>query len=258
MFFRRHKLYREELNLTSPDTLLQLGREASWLQFHLGISRYGLYSRSSPAIDKLLHDMQDFNIVSADYSQDEKALLGACDCTQIVKPSGVHLKLVLRFQDFGKAMFKPMRQEREEETPEDCFYFVDFQRHNAEIAAFHLDRILDFRRVPPTIGRLINVTKDILEVTKNEILQSVFFVSPASNVCFFAKCPYMCKTEYAVCGNPHLLEGSLSAFLPSLNLAPRLSIPNPWIRSYSFAGKEDTEGCPAAEMPPKTRGAGPP
>ncbi|KAM9119795.1 pseudokinase FAM20A [Pangshura tecta] len=241
---RRHKLYREELNLTSPDSLLQLGREASWLQFQLGISRYGLYSRSSPAIDKLLHDMQDFNTVSADYSQDEKALLGACDCTQIVKPSGVHLKLVLRFQDFGKAMFKPMRQEREEETPEDCFYFVDFQRHNAEIAAFHLDRILDFRRVPPTIGRLINVTKDILEVTKNEILQSVFFVSPASNVCFFAKCPYMCKTEYAVCGNPHLLEGSLSAFLPSLNLAPRLSIPNPWIRSYSFAGKEEWEVNP--------------
>lgn len=62
---------------------------------------------------------------------------------------------------------------------------------------------------------------------------------PASNVCFFAKCPYMCKTEYAVCGNPHLLEGSLSAFLPSLNLAPRLSIPNPWIRSYSFDGKEE-------------------
>lgn len=27
----------------------------------------------------------------------------------VVKPSGVHLKLVLRFQDFGKAMFKPMR-----------------------------------------------------------------------------------------------------------------------------------------------------
>uniref|UniRef100_A0A8C3PRU8 FAM20 C-terminal domain-containing protein n=1 Tax=Calidris pygmaea TaxID=425635 RepID=A0A8C3PRU8_9CHAR len=232
-------LYREELNLTSPVAPLPLRPEASWLQFHLGISRDGLYPRSSPTVDRLLRDMQDFTTISADYSQDEKALLGACDCSQIVKPSGVHLKLVLRFQDFGKAMFKPMRQKREEETPEDFFYFVDFQRHNAEIAAFHLDRILDFRRVPPTVGRLINVTKEILEVTKNEILQSVFFVSPASNVCFFAKCPYMCKTEYAVCGNPHLLEGSLSAFLPSLNLAPRLSIPNPWIRSYSFDGKEE-------------------
>nr|XP_051681839.1 pseudokinase FAM20A isoform X1 [Oryctolagus cuniculus] len=238
---RRHKMYKEQMNLTSLDPPLQLRLEASWVQFHLGINSHGLYSPSSPAVSKLLHDMRHFPTISADYSQDEKALLGACDCTQIVKPSGVHLKLVLRFSDFGKAMFKPMRQQRDEETPEDFFYFIDFQRHNAEIAAFHLDRILDFRRVPPTVGRLMNVTKEILEVTKNEILQSVFFVSPASNVCFFAKCPYMCKTEYAVCGNPHLLEGSLSAFLPSLNLAPRLSVPNPWIRSYSLEGKEEWE-----------------
>ncbi|XP_053511583.1 pseudokinase FAM20A isoform X1 [Artibeus jamaicensis] len=241
---RRHKIYREQLNLTSLDPPLQLRPEASWVQFHLGINRHGLYPRSSPLVSKLLQDMSHFPTISADYSQDEKALLGVCDCTQIVKPSGVHLKLVLRFSDFGKAMFKPMRQQRDEETPADFFYFIDFQRHNAEIAAFHLDRILDFRRVPPTAGRLINVTKEILEVTKNEILQSVFFVSPASNVCFFAKCPYMCKTEYAVCGNPHLLEGSLSAYLPSLNLAPRLSVPNPWIRSYTLAGKEEWEVNP--------------
>ncbi|VFV22318.1 protein fam20a-like [Lynx pardinus] len=248
--FRRHKMYQEQLNLTSLDAPLQLQLDASWIRFHLGISRHGLYPRSSPVVRQLLQDMRRSPTISADYSQDEKALLGACDCTQIVKPSGVHLKLVLRFSDFGKAMFKPMRQQRHEETPADFFYFIDFQRHNAEIAAFHLDRILDFRRVPPTVGRLVNVTKEILEVTKNEILQSVFFVSPASNVCFFAKCPYMCKTEYAVCGNPHLLEGSLSAFLPSLNLAPRLSVPNPWIRSYSLAGKED----PRTSSPPQVGG----
>lgn len=46
------------------------------------------------------------------------------------------------------------------------------------IASLFPCRILDFRRVPPTVGRLINVTKEILEVTKNEVLQSVFFVSP--------------------------------------------------------------------------------
>ncbi|XP_077636537.1 pseudokinase FAM20A [Crocuta crocuta] len=173
-------MYQEQLNLTSPDAPLQLRPDASWVQFHLGISRHGLYSRSSPVVRQLLQDMRRTPTISADYSQDEKALLGACDCTQIVKPSGVHLKLVLRFSDFGKAMFKPMRQQRDEETPADFFYFIDFQRHNAEIAAFHLDRILDFRRVPPTVGRLINVTKEILEVTKNEILQSVFFVSPGA------------------------------------------------------------------------------
>ncbi|NXY37326.1 FA20A Pseudokinase, partial [Pomatorhinus ruficollis] len=118
-------LYREELNLTSPAAPLPLRPEASWLQFQLGISRDGLYPRSSPAVTRLLRDMREFPTISADYSQDEKALLGACDCSQ--SECGAHPLL-------------PPRQKREEETPEDFFYFVDFQRHNAEIAAFHLDR----------------------------------------------------------------------------------------------------------------------
>ncbi|XP_069807560.1 pseudokinase FAM20A isoform X2 [Dendropsophus ebraccatus] len=234
-----------EQNLTSPLRDARFDFHTPWLQFHLGISKEALYPRSSPIVEQLLEEMSNLTIIGADYTPDEKALNGECDCSQIVKPSGTHLKLVLRFQDFGKAMFKPMRQKREEETPEDFFYFVDFQRHNAEIAAFHLDRILDFRRVPPVSGRFVNITQEILEVTGNSELESVFFVSPANNVCFFAKCLYMCKTEYAVCGDPHMVEGSLSIMLPSLSSAPRLSVPNPWIRSYTFSGKEEWELNPS-------------
>ncbi|NWW64559.1 FA20A Pseudokinase, partial [Ifrita kowaldi] len=75
-------LYREELNLTSPAAPLPLRPDAGWLQLHLGINRDGLYPRSSPAVTRLLRDMQELPIISADYSQDEKALLGACDCSQ--------------------------------------------------------------------------------------------------------------------------------------------------------------------------------
>lgn len=36
-------------------------------------------------------------------------------------------------------------------------------------------RILDFRRVPPVAGRLVNVTGEVLQVTHNEDLRAVFF-----------------------------------------------------------------------------------
>lgn len=39
-------------------------------------------------------------------------------------------------------------------------------------------RVLDFRRVPPVSGRLVNVTGEVLQVTHNEDLRGVFFVSP--------------------------------------------------------------------------------
>ncbi|XP_062859512.1 pseudokinase FAM20A [Trichomycterus rosablanca] len=245
---RQQKFYVEAAaasNISIPDKSVTFNPDASWLKFHSGINRYALYSRDDLGINQLLQDMNKANIISADYTQDEKALKGSCDCSQVVKPSGHHLKLALKFQDFGKAMFKPMRQERHEETPEDFFYFVDFQRHNAEIASFHLDRVLDFRRVPPVVGRLVNITKEILYTTYNEELRSVFFISPANNTCFFAKCLYVCKTEYAVCGQPDLLEGSMSAYLPGLSIAPRISIPSPWIRSYTFTGKEEWEVNPS-------------
>lgn len=72
-----------------------------------------------------------------------------------------------------------------------------------------------------------------------ELIWMHLFPWPANNTCFFAKCLYVCKSEYAVCGHPDLLEGSMSAYLPGLSIAPRISIPNPWIRSYSFTGREE-------------------
>uniref|UniRef100_A0A673KH92 Pseudokinase FAM20A-like n=1 Tax=Sinocyclocheilus rhinocerous TaxID=307959 RepID=A0A673KH92_9TELE len=186
---RLKKIYIEAAaasNITIPDHPVTFDPEASWLQFHLGISRYALYSGDDSSIDRLLRDMQTAPVISADFTQDQKALKGACDCSQV----------------------------------------------------------LDFRRVPPVTGRFINVTGEILYITHNEELRSVFFTSPANNTCFFAKCLYVCKSEYAVCGHPDLLEGSMSAYLPGLSIAPRISIPNPWIRAYSFTGTEEWEVNP--------------
>lgn len=64
----------------------------NWLKFHVGINRYELYSRHNPAIGALLRD------------------LGAQRITSVaMKSGGTQLKLIMTFQNFGQALFKPMK-----------------------------------------------------------------------------------------------------------------------------------------------------
>ncbi|CAL8328418.1 unnamed protein product [Merluccius merluccius] len=151
----------------------------------------------------------------------------------VQKSGGTQLKLVMSFPNYGQALFKPMKQERDEETNFNLYYFSDFERHNAEIAAFHLDRILGYRRIPPVVGRLVDVVQDIKDVTTDHKLVHTFFSSAVGSRCFYGRCAYYCSTEHAVCGRPAALEGSLAAMLPDLALAARRTWRSPWRRSYS-------------------------
>jgi len=147
------------------------------------------------------------------------------------KDGGTQLKLVIDYKNGGQALFKPMRFPRDREADPNHFYFVDFERHNAEIAAFHLDRLLGFRRTPPVVGRILNITSEIYSLADDDLLKT-FFISPANNLCFHGKCGYYCDTAHAICGHPDSLEGSFAAFLPSKNLAPRKVWRHPYRRSY--------------------------
>ncbi|OCT61565.1 extracellular serine/threonine protein kinase FAM20C [Xenopus laevis] len=207
-----------------PTGEAQVDSYPNWLKFHIGINRYELYSTQNPAIESLLQDLgsQKINTVA-------------------MKAGGTQLKLILTFQNYGQALFKPMKQTREQETPPDFFYFSDYERHNSEIASFHLDRILGFRRVPPVAGRLVNMTKEIRDITRDKTLWRTFFISPANNICFYGECSYYCSTEHALCGKPDQIEGSLAAFLPGLSLAKRKNWRNPWRRSYHKRKKAEWE-----------------
>ncbi|XP_062282314.1 extracellular serine/threonine protein kinase FAM20C-like [Scomber scombrus] len=187
-----------------------------WLRFHLSISRWQLYPHHEPNMKNLTEQLATHRIVSA-----------------VQKSGGTQLKLVMSFPNYGLAMFKPMKQERDEETNYNLYYFSDFERHNAEIAAFHLDRILGYRRIPPVVGRQVDVVKEIKDVTIDRKLARTFFTSPVGNVCFYGQCSYYCSTEHAVCGRPRALEASLAVMLPDLSLATRRSWRSPWRRSYS-------------------------
>ena len=99
------------------------------------------------------------------------------------KEGGTQFKLIVDLADGGEALFKPMRFTRTQQTLPDHFYFTDFERHNAEIAAFHLDRLLGFRRAVPVTGRHVNITTDLYELAETDLLKT-FFISPAGNLCF--------------------------------------------------------------------------
>uniref|UniRef100_A0A8B9QGH5 FAM20 C-terminal domain-containing protein n=1 Tax=Apteryx owenii TaxID=8824 RepID=A0A8B9QGH5_APTOW len=188
--------------------------------------------RHNPAIEALLQDLvsQKITNISSSYSSTPQKWWGCCSLEM----------LTLHYNTFAVFL---CRQTREQETPPDFFYFSDYERHNAEIAAFHLDRILDFRRVPPVAGRLVNMTREIRDVTRDKKLWRTFFISPANNICFYGECSYYCSTEHALCGKPDQIEGSLAAFLPDLSLAKRKTWRNPWRRSYHKRKKERYGSC---------------
>ncbi|CAD7084351.1 unnamed protein product [Hermetia illucens] len=214
-----------EENPTLGDMMdIRPSKNASYLErFQLGISKHELYRESDPIVDGVVNDMLHLPIQHV-----------------FQKDGGTQIKLVIEFPNDVKALFKPMRFPREQQTLPNHFYFTDFERHNAEIAAFHVDRLLGFRRTMPVTGRLLNITTEIYQVADDDLLKT-FFVSPSSNLCFHGKCSYYCDTAHAICGNPDTLEGSFAAFLPSYEQAHRKVWRHPWRRSYHKRRKAQWE-----------------
>lgn len=190
-------------------------------KFQLSIRQYEMYPADSEYVDQLLKEMAMEPIVHV---------------TQ--KSGGTQLKLVIDYEGSMQALFKPMRFPREQQTLPNHFYFTDYERHNAEIAAFHLDRVLGFRRAMPVTGRLLNMTTELYQKADGELLKT-FFISPSDNMCFHGKCTYYCDTSHAICGSPDVLEGSFAAFLPAKET--RKVWRHPWRRSYHKRRKAQWE-----------------
>uniref|UniRef100_B3P8G9 GG12419 n=1 Tax=Drosophila erecta TaxID=7220 RepID=B3P8G9_DROER len=191
--------------------------------FQLRITKKELYGEQDTLVDAVLRDMIKLPIQHV-----------------VQKEGGTQLKLIIEYPNDIKALMKPMRFPREQQTLPNHFYFTDYERHNAEIAAFHLDRILGFRRAMPVAGRTLNITTEIYQLAEENLLKT-FFVSPSLNLCFHGKCSYYCDTSHAICGNPDMLEGSFAAFLPNFESGNRKLWRHPWRRSYHKRKKAQWE-----------------
>lgn len=65
---RHMKLYSEAAavsNISVTEHEVTFDPDASWLKFHLGITRYALYSRDDPAIPRLLRELQSMTVINA-------------------------------------------------------------------------------------------------------------------------------------------------------------------------------------------------
>lgn len=137
---------------------------------------------------------------------------------------GTQLKVSVILEGGQMGLFKPKRYSADHTIKGDPI--SGFDRHDGEIAAFHLDGILGFNRAPPVVGRVVDLFA-LLPVT-SPALKETYFMN-GTNRCFYGVC-YYCKPSEAVCADGDILEGSLTIWLPQ-NMKLRMWA-HPFRRTY--------------------------
>lgn len=143
-----------------------------------------------------------------------------------VLPKGTQLKMLLILEGNQKVVFKQKRYERDyviEGKPYD-----GFDRHNGEIAAFHLDRVFNYRRSPITVGRIINLREEILPVASEKLKST--FSEENGNLCYFGYC-YYCNAKDKACADGDEMEGSVTLWLPE-EYSKFQKLRHPYQRTY--------------------------
>ncbi|XP_051867813.1 glycosaminoglycan xylosylkinase [Pristis pectinata] len=167
-----------------------------------------VYPEETPELGAILHAMATKKIIKAD-----------------VGYKGTQLKALLVLEGGQKVVFKPKRYSRAyvvEGEP-----YAGYDRHNAEISAFHLDRILGLRRAPVVVGRYVNLNTEIKPVASEQLLST--FLTIGNNSCFYGKC-YYCRESEPACADGHIMEGSVTLWLP--DIWPLQKHRHPWGRTY--------------------------
>ncbi|XP_076321215.1 glycosaminoglycan xylosylkinase-like isoform X1 [Tachypleus tridentatus] len=142
-----------------------------------------------------------------------------------VTSKGTQLKMVFDLEGGQKVIFKPMRFKRDFVIDGPPYAGAD--RHNGEIASFHLNRLLGFRRSPLVVGRKVNLRTEVTTTASKSLLET--FLKKDNNTCFYGKCFY-CKRTDPACGEGDVLEGAVILWLPETFVLKKYR--SPWQRTY--------------------------
>ncbi|XP_042910273.1 glycosaminoglycan xylosylkinase isoform X1 [Parasteatoda tepidariorum] len=138
---------------------------------------------------------------------------------------GTQLKMMLKLEGGQEVIFKPQKYNREYVVTGSPYAGAD--RHNGEIAAFHLNRLLGLCRSPLTVGRIINLKTEVLPVA-SESLSKTFFTRD-NDTCFYGHC-YYCSPADPACGTGDVMEGALILMFPEKYRLKKYR--SPWQRTY--------------------------
>ncbi|XP_025113592.1 LOW QUALITY PROTEIN: glycosaminoglycan xylosylkinase-like [Pomacea canaliculata] len=160
------------------------------------------------------------------------AILGALARAKVTQASastlGTQLEATLELQHQQMVVFKPMFYERSTFLALDGVLGRD--RHNAEVASFHLSRILNLRRVPLVVGRKINLRTEVMPVATAG-LKKTFYIKEDRD-CFYGACQH-CSAQSGVCTRDGLVEGAIILWLPPEVVLSKVQ--HPWMEGFKTA-----------------------
>lgn len=175
--------------------------------------------------------MTSRQITDSDESEKLGCVLAALHKDKIVHADtgakGTQLKVSMTLSDGQRVVFKPKAYDRDYVMVGTPYEGKD--RHNAEVAAFHLNRIIGLNRVPLVVGRQIDLESDLRPVAHRQLVSTYYYKD--GNSCFYGKCLYCKGPETGVCADRTMLEGSVTLWLPESYSLSSLS-PHPWRRTY--------------------------
>ncbi|KAF0304316.1 Glycosaminoglycan xylosylkinase [Amphibalanus amphitrite] len=182
---------------------------AGWRQAAQSLSRKGPFE-PWPGFGDTLVAMATGRITSAD-----------------VAMVGSQLKLLLTLEGNQQILFKPQWYRRDRPLRGGLLSGRD--RPHAELASWHLQRLLAVGRAPPVTGRALRLDAEVRPVATARLRRTITRRGP--RCCVSGECRY-CSPERPVCtDSAGLLAGAAVLWLPAGGSLR--SHPHPWQRTYT-------------------------